>query len=582
MTRALPRALASWAEELSPFSDETRAVVGPWLPALERLLGPHADQADPMGEPDGFSGLGRHGRYERLALSQWGLLDAAPDEFLRRAGSGEHLFHQLARAGRAGGCWMVVLFDAGPAQLGLPRLVHLAWLLVLSRRSQRSGIPLSWGILQRPQSGLHDQVDATAVRALLSARSSDPVLPEHLTAWNEVLGPRIEGEERWVVSGSGQHLHEPLVAASLAVIEPDEPTGESLRVEALLRTRARSRALLPLPGAEVGARLLRDPFPVERGRVVSGREDEVLDAGAQLVLSSGPALVARLATGDLLALGIPRQPREEVQVLGRFSPGRGESVVAAGWSKGAIFAVTASDQAMTLHVSRGQRHRRLPLAMTAGRNQLPRAARAVLYPLVVDRRASAFWFSDGGWHLHRGSLSGGNLEVMSETLLTFGWGAGTLLSVGRVGSGDIELFEHGRQGLARHLLLQGLARMSEGHLALTPQGRPAIVAVSGGDGHWVVKQLTAHDSHIIRLQGAAPVYGVVPVQGVPCLLVRSADGERLELVSQMRVEASVPLPGPVEQAYVRWDGQVIAAQIDGGVVVMERKGRILMRWGGRR
>ena len=43
---------------------------------------------------------------------------------------------------------IIVLFDAGPLQLGAARLVHLALLILLARRAQEAGAELRWGILQ--------------------------------------------------------------------------------------------------------------------------------------------------------------------------------------------------------------------------------------------------------------------------------------------------------------------------------------------------------------------------------------------------------------------------------------------------
>ena len=237
--KALPRPIARWADELAALSHEAQDLLGPWLPILERVRGaialPHAHAE---GEPDGLSGLNRRGLYERLVATEWALLEAVPDEFVRRAGAGEHLFHQLARAEPAGAGRVVALFDAGPWQLGAPRLAHLAWLLVLARHARSRSVHLAWGVLQSPADGLRESTDAGDIRALMAARTHETVDAAMVAAWADRLGPAAKREERWLVTHArDERTASRLEATTLAVAEADDLAGR-LRA-ARLRARAR-------------------------------------------------------------------------------------------------------------------------------------------------------------------------------------------------------------------------------------------------------------------------------------------------------------------------------------------------------
>jgi hypothetical protein len=574
--KALPGALAPWSEELAAFSDEARALFGSWLPALDRLLGPHAEETDPSGEPDGFSGLARRGRYERLALSQWGLLDAAPDEFLRRTGSSEHLFHQIARSARIGGRRMVVLFDAGPAQLGAPRLVHLAWLMVLARRARRRSVRLHWGILQRSP-GLREGADVPEVRALLAARSADPVTAAHLTAWHDLLGPPLEAEERWVVSARAEGL--PLSAAALTVAEPDDPGDHLLRVEATPHHGPRARVRLPLP--EGTSRLLVDPFPREE-RASARADDDIVGSGVQMVFAGGGNhLVARLASGSVVAFAIPARVDSRFLPLARFHPQADDQVVAAGWAKGTIYVATVTDERrVALHFSAGRRWRTNLLHMPPGLPP-PRPSSTTLGALMVDRRSGSVRFQDGGWRIYQGHVEGGHLSALAETVLECVSVQTCLVTLGRVGDGPLETFRHRRDGLDRQVAFDGVPHAKEGFLCVDPHGRPLLAAVGAG-AFWRVKNLTTHAEESFRVAVGAPVFGTALSGTNACLLLQRED-EVLELATPARPLETFHFPGPVEHACLQpGGGRLLAAQVDGGLVILDRRGLILGCWGGRR
>lgn len=145
-------AVSSPAEALQALLSEQpsglRAVLAP---LCEVLLGPltptgPAPEAG-LGAPDGLDGIRRRGPWERLLHSEIALLDAIPDEFLRRAVDGELQFHELAREAPAPPARVVVWLDGGPDSIGRARTVQAAVLVVLQAHATALGVPFVWGVL---------------------------------------------------------------------------------------------------------------------------------------------------------------------------------------------------------------------------------------------------------------------------------------------------------------------------------------------------------------------------------------------------------------------------------------------------
>nr|WP_315447225.1 hypothetical protein [uncultured Pseudomonas sp.] len=268
----LPESLQPWRDWLQWFAPAQLPLFADLFGRLDPLLGPlRGQQQGGVPEPDGLADLQRRGPYERLLSSEWLLADEVPDEFLRRAVVGEHLFlapqyrsHQASRL-------MVVLFDAGPLQLGAARLVHMALLILLARRARDAGAELRWGILQQaPQ--LHALDSAAQLKRLLSARTFKTVDAGHWQAWRDGLNAQPEPVgECWLV---GQRLpateglpcsHRVQVSRSL--------DGRSLSVA--LHAAGARRVSLPLPDERLALQLLKGHFegevvataPAAKGRI---------------------------------------------------------------------------------------------------------------------------------------------------------------------------------------------------------------------------------------------------------------------------------------------------------------------------
>ena len=111
----LPETLRPWREWLSWFDPELAVQLGSLLQRLHPLFGPfrgNSQGGDP--ELEGLDDLRPRGSYEHLLATEWLLADEMPDEFLRRAASGEHIFLAPRPKARRADRSIVALFDTGP------------------------------------------------------------------------------------------------------------------------------------------------------------------------------------------------------------------------------------------------------------------------------------------------------------------------------------------------------------------------------------------------------------------------------------------------------------------------------------
>lgn len=256
----LPDSLQPWRQWLEWFAPEHLPLFADLLGRLNPLLGPlRGRQQGGVPEPDGIGDLQRRGPYERLVSSEWLLAEEMPDEFLRRAAAGEHMFVAPQYRARQANRLIVVLLDAGPLQLGAARLVHLALLMLLARRAEEAGAEFRWGILQgTPQ--LNELQSSAQLKHLLNARTYQVVTDYHWHAWqNWLLEQQHTAGECWIV---GQRLpatdsryctHRVQIHRSL--------DGRSLSFE--LQAATSRKVSLPIPEERSAARLLQGYFDNE-------------------------------------------------------------------------------------------------------------------------------------------------------------------------------------------------------------------------------------------------------------------------------------------------------------------------------
>lgn len=349
--RRLPDSLDRWAEPLSGLGHDLGTLLLPWVRRIDGALGPPGrGRADESGDPDGYDGVASRGPYHRLLASQWLLADLHPDEFLRRAAMGEHLFYRLARQTPQVDEAVVALLDAGPDQLGAPRLAQLAALVVLARRAQDRRVRLLWGHLQDPEPSLHDGLGRPQVERLLSGRTPRRVRAADGERWRAWLDEQGLGGDLWLL-GAPRLAQRP-TTRGFAQLGFDTPRfAETDRVE--VTTREAGSSLwhrgphLPLPDPGQATRLLRDPFGESRVDTTSA---PALDPEGGLQLTGdGNWVTARLVEGGVVSYPVPNSPNATPGKPRFFVPADGHRVLAATRMGRRLMAVTLRGRHMTFY-----------------------------------------------------------------------------------------------------------------------------------------------------------------------------------------------------------------------------------------
>lgn len=193
----LPPALRPWEESLAGLSAEVARAIGPLIPRLDELVGRLDLYAGEFGEPDGYDGTSNRGDYGRLLVDEWLLAQELPLEFLRRAAEHELSFLRMTNRAETPRGRVVVVVDAGPEQVGAPRLVQLAALVVLHRRATNAGRELAMVLLGSRQpaarfvsgpSGLAEDDAAGRIQTVAAGGDS---LPPAVSAWQAARSAHI-------------------------------------------------------------------------------------------------------------------------------------------------------------------------------------------------------------------------------------------------------------------------------------------------------------------------------------------------------------------------------------------------------
>lgn len=335
----LPRQLRAWAPHLQVLQRDLAIGLGPWVQRLAAAIGALAGTADPhTGDPDGYDGVIRRGPYERLLPTEWLFAEAAPDEFNRRAATGEHQFYRLATREPNATRRCLVLFDAGPSQLGAPRIAHLAALIVFAARCEAAKAELFWGTLQAGPARVQEGFSKARAEVLLQGRSALEATPEQLQAW--LSAPELKSDDVWLV-GDARSPAAPKLNR-LEVTDVLEVGVRRVDVAVVRPARTRLRLQLDLPPAGDCTRLLRAPFAEQglpRPAPVPAplpHRDLVFGIVANRLHMLGP-------DGELMVLPVPAgdAPQRVRAIIHR--PQAGDRVVAAGWKTGAQAIVARSD-----------------------------------------------------------------------------------------------------------------------------------------------------------------------------------------------------------------------------------------------
>jgi len=333
---ALPAPLKRWAPQLSLLQRDLALAIAPWVQRLSMSIGAFADApSQPTGAPDGFDGVARKGPYERLLATEWLYADVVPEEFLRRAAQGEHLFSKLAVREPQQARRCLVLFDAGPSQLGTPRIAHLAALIVFAARCEAVGAKLSWGVLQGPVTDLQEGFTRERGLKLLKGRSVKEPTADRLDTWLQAAS--MPADDVWLV-GSPALMRLPLAARcqQLEVADLLVPDVRALELGVRKGSRAGQRLRLELPPPALCTSLLRAPFKVDAPKITAPLLS--LPCTGLVFSASGNRLFSLSPTGALIAIALPN-PGGTARRL-TFQPPPLEQVIGAGWFRG-LLCVTA-------------------------------------------------------------------------------------------------------------------------------------------------------------------------------------------------------------------------------------------------
>jgi hypothetical protein len=359
-TPPLPRALRRFAEVLKLFDDSVTLPLGDLSRRLALLVGPlRAPARFGDGDPEGYDGLARKGPYDRLLLTEWLLADEMPDEFLRRAAAGEHAFLRLLRAAEVGHRRSVVLFDSGPSQLGGPRVVQLAALLLMASRAAQAGAAFHFGCLQSAASAVFEAIDEASIGAFLGARSLREANEEDVERWLDALGPLGADDDVWVV-GSARLAGRLGGLSHLAIDEVVAEGGADVRA-ALVDAHGRlGRSVqLALPAEEVSRQLLRRPLRLKKVKRASTGDPALDPAGGIVFSPTGRRLFARRADGRLLSVGLPAKlhRRAKVHDVWPRQGDRGLVPIAVGWRRKRPLVVRVGAERLVIEGSFGPHDR---------------------------------------------------------------------------------------------------------------------------------------------------------------------------------------------------------------------------------
>ena len=537
--RELPRALMPWAEYLQLLPAEQIVAFAPVVQRLDVAIGPMRVQTrGGGGEPDGYDGISRRGAYDRLLLSEWLLADEMPDEFARRAVMSEHAFLQIARQDPAGARISFALFDAGPNQLGAPRIAHLAALIVLARRAEAAGAALVWGVLQRPNDPERVGVSASGFSYLFASRGSIEATEEHLAAWRDAAPIRIGSEEFWIIGGDRVSRLTGAAGASFLILDDPLVSGERhLAAEIRHAGRPATQITLELPDDSTCVRLLREP-----GHEIAARFVRLPTLGSPptsnlLFFPGGVKMAGRLCHNQLVSYPVPNSPYAGVGKSRSIIARSRESIVAIGRFGRDYAVVTTTPEPRRMEFTRLH-----DIHANATPFRLPESMRVpeirddtVISPLfqVHEVTGDGFWLLVVDNALLRFNGSGGPEEatVLCAPLEAVAlWPGGEVASIG-FSSGKWRLEARSATGVTLYRTFDSVSRAffgAAGHFK-----RRSLAAVQQEDSAWRLCNLSAsdrgaNDDRVVTPPGGevVGVYGLRPdvVQDIGLILL--ADDRR--------------------------------------------------------
>lgn len=395
---SLPSSLTPWSRQLTGFPQDVALTIGPIVQRLASAIMPlHSEKASGFTDPDGFDGLVNRGSYERLIPSDWLLSDEIPEEFDRRAAMREHLFLKTAHRDPAHGRGSLVLFDAGPEQIGSPRLAHLAVLIVLFRRAERARASFSWGILQDEEMIESQGVNKAEVWRLIKARSYRSSSEEQAQAWLHRALISHMPEEIWLVSGPHAHrMSGHQIVSRVTIADVLDPAVRRLSVE-IHQAKAKPQGiLLDLPENSLCAKLLRDPYELATADPKRFSTPTPLSG----LVFGNRRIVATTDRNVLVSFPMPTAPTETPGNSKRHALGKIGSIVAAGPIGRSIAAISAEEISLRLtYIGK-------PYCPPSGRYFLQDSPRELRFDPVTSEKENVNGLLHRCAHIEMGDKSG--------------------------------------------------------------------------------------------------------------------------------------------------------------------------------
>jgi hypothetical protein len=342
----LPPELSQWAELLQIFPKDITLSIGRIILSLYALIGP-LKQKTLFGDidPCGFQGIHNKGNLMHLLPSEWLLAEEVPDEFNRRAAFAEQLFFHPQKVEPKQALISTALFDSGVSQLGGPRIVQLALLILLARRAQTAKATFFWGILQRPELGFHQEVTADNIlNLLINSRTIYDVTQDGRHAWEEQMSNLGTVTDHWEIGGA----EEPVDGSRhyLTISEKPDRDNKLLLVQ-LSNGRLGRSCHIELPADDIAARLVRNPF--QQKTTTAHKNKFQIDGSRPIRFSQHNR---KIAFGTKSGLGVYPIPNSIKMPIGRpkaFHASPGERIVAFTVFKKSIRVVTYKDATLIFH-----------------------------------------------------------------------------------------------------------------------------------------------------------------------------------------------------------------------------------------
>ena len=256
-SQQLPDEISSWVSLLQAFPKDLRVPLeqmGNILSKIVRL--PPKHETSGLFNPNGIDGIHSQVNYERLLTSEWALLHDYPDEFIRRAAFGEHQFYKLAHQERTKDEVVYVLFDCGPEQLGRPRVVQLALLILFLRYAEALNAKLHWGVLQDNTEQWYEGVTPALVEQWLKLTSADLLDKTLLQKRLDTLSKEVSNKNIWCITPERLDEFTQLVQVVIKG-ETQDQRKMTVKVGPLNRQQAQH---LQLPADQLCNQIMSDPF----------------------------------------------------------------------------------------------------------------------------------------------------------------------------------------------------------------------------------------------------------------------------------------------------------------------------------